>query len=80
MLLSTKAADVGMTKDICGIRYHCETCLNFDLCYKCYPSREVVHPASHPFRSIGPEYETETEATESESSEEDDEASGASEG
>ena len=74
MFRSTNVADVGMAKEIWGIRYHCDTCLDFDLCYKCHLSKEVIHPSTHLLQPIGPEYETETEATDSESSEEDDEA------
>ena len=39
-----------------GINYNCETCLDFDLCYKCYRSRHLIH-LDHPFKMIEPEYE-----------------------
>lgn len=58
---------------ICGIQYHCETYLNFELCYKCYLSREVIHPPTHPFTPIGPEYTTESEASDSNSEKKEDE-------
>ena len=40
--------------------------MNFDLCYTCYLSREVVHLSDNPthcFEAIGTEYQTESEAT-----------------
>ena len=62
---------------MCGIQYHCETCSAFDLCYKCYLSKEVIHPSAHPFRLIGPEYLAESEGGESdEDNEEEDEELG----
>ncbi|KAH0557197.1 hypothetical protein GP486_005013 [Trichoglossum hirsutum] len=49
-----------LNKTVVGIGYECETCSDFDLCYKCYPSRLLIHP-DHPFKIIGPEYEPITE-------------------
>jgi hypothetical protein len=39
-----------------GIVYECETCHNLLFCYKCYPSRHLIHP-DHSFKTVGPEYE-----------------------
>ncbi|KAK8103410.1 uncharacterized protein PG998_010443 [Apiospora kogelbergensis] len=40
-----------------GIGYQCEKCdTQFDLCYKCYELRNVLHDPSHPFKELGPEY------------------------
>ena len=50
--------------------------MTFDLCHKCYLSREVIHPSTHPFVPIGPEYPTESEASESESEDDEDEDDG----
>ena len=47
--------------------------MTFDLCYKCYLSREFIHPAAHLFTPIGPEYPTESEASGSESTDNNDE-------
>ena len=44
--------------------------MNFDLCYTCYLSREVIHLSDNPthcFEAIGTEYQTESEATDSHS-------------
>lgn len=46
--------------------------MQFDLCYKCYPSREKIHPSAHQFRSVGPEYLSGSEGSESEEEEEED--------
>lgn len=46
--------------------------MQFDLCFKCYPSREKIHPSAHQFRSVGPEYLSESEGSGSEEEEEDD--------
>ena len=50
--------------------------MSFELCYKCYLSREVIHPPTHPFILIGPEYASESEEGDidsEEDSEDDDE-------
>lgn len=39
-----------------GTGYHCETCLNFDLCYKCYNSRHLIHPDHPTFKAVGDEF------------------------
>lgn len=38
----------------------CSTCLIFDLCFKCYRSRDTIHP-DHPFDDFGREYESKSE-------------------
>ena len=47
--------------------------MTFDLYYKCYGTREVIHPSAHPFVAIGPEYSTESEASEFESGDDEEE-------
>ena len=46
--------------------------MTFDLCYKCFLSREKTHPSAHTFIPIGPEYAAESEASESETEDDDD--------
>ena len=50
--------------------------MSFDLCYKCYLSRELVHPSAHQFLPIGPEYLTESDGSDGESEEDDEEEEG----
>ncbi|KAK5988121.1 Ankyrin-3-like protein [Cladobotryum mycophilum] len=41
-----------------GPGYHCTTCIDFDLCFKCYPSRKLLHPSDHEsWDEKGPEFE-----------------------
>ena len=40
----------------------CQTCYDFCLCFKCYRSRDNLHP-NHPFEEVGPEYESEPETS-----------------
>lgn len=40
-----------------GIGYQCEECaIHFDLCYKCYELRDVLHDPGHRFKEFGPEF------------------------
>ncbi|KAI1465214.1 uncharacterized protein F4812DRAFT_462059 [Daldinia caldariorum] len=39
-----------------GVYYCCNECPNFGLCFKCYRSRDIVHP-DHSFSGLGNEYE-----------------------
>ncbi|KAL9105932.1 MAG: hypothetical protein Q9187_008636 [Circinaria calcarea] len=39
---------------IVGFDYNCSSC-DFHLCYKCYRSKDILHP-EHNFEEIGPEY------------------------
>ncbi|KAK8044020.1 hypothetical protein PG993_004044 [Apiospora rasikravindrae] len=43
---------------IMGFRYCCWDCrpLIFDLCYKCYNQRSILHNPDHNFEKIGPEF------------------------
>ena len=50
-----------------GIYYGCETCFDFGIRNKCNLSREVIHDPAHSFIPVGPEYTTESEASDSES-------------
>ncbi|RDW61987.1 hypothetical protein BP6252_11420 [Coleophoma cylindrospora] len=60
--MSKKAHDVGGGFcDACllalwGTYFVCQTCLDFCLCFKCYRSRDTLHPG-HPFQDTGIEYE-----------------------
>ncbi|UKZ73022.1 hypothetical protein TrVFT333_000661 [Trichoderma virens FT-333] len=42
---------------IYGFAYHCNKCTDFDLCWKCYSHRDLVHPADHTYEEEGPEFE-----------------------
>ncbi|KXX79910.1 Ankyrin-2 [Madurella mycetomatis] len=44
---------------ITGFRYHCTTCGFFDMCFICYPHRELVHTSGHDFEQKGPEFDEE---------------------
>ena len=54
--------------------------MTFDLCYKCYLSREVIHPSAHSFIPIGPEYPPESEASVPGSEDDEDEDDDSEEG
>ncbi|KAK6860790.1 hypothetical protein PG995_004426 [Apiospora arundinis] len=42
---------------VSGIGNQCEDCgFQFDLCYKCYELRDVLHDPGHHFRELGPEF------------------------
>ncbi|KAK3987705.1 ankyrin-2 [Cladorrhinum sp. PSN332] len=57
------ARTIKWTCDVChcqiyGFIYHCKTCGDYDLCFKCYPHRALVHqPKDHQFEEMGPEFE-----------------------
>lgn len=51
-----------------GIRYGCETCFDFSLCFKCEPSKSKIHPR-HSFRAVGEEWEDKEEDAADEKSE-----------
>lgn len=38
------------------MRYKCKDCWEFDLCYKCYAGRDVLHP-DHEWELMGQEFE-----------------------
>ncbi|XDG00927.1 hypothetical protein ABKA04_000542 [Annulohypoxylon sp. FPYF3050] len=42
--------------DCNGLSYKCKSCMDFDLCYKCYNSRDKIHPSDHEFEEVGPEF------------------------
>ncbi|KAK2595807.1 hypothetical protein QQS21_006571 [Conoideocrella luteorostrata] len=55
--------------NIRGFAYHCNTCLDFDLCFKCYPHRRILHSyPDHSFEARGPEFEDLPDADDSDTS------------
>ncbi|KAK4447196.1 ankyrin repeat-containing domain protein [Podospora aff. communis PSN243] len=38
--------------DVYGVYYHCDSCLDYDLCFKCYAHRDLIHP-KHAFSLSG---------------------------
>jgi ankyrin repeat protein len=42
--------------DICGVVYTCHTCPNFGYCFKCFRSKNTIHP-DHDFLEEGTEFE-----------------------
>lgn len=66
-----------LQKRICGRKYQCETCYEFNLCDKCYAHREITHGAfpDHALKEVGPEFD---EVSESGSTLDDDSSSGSS--
>ncbi|OTA02295.1 hypothetical protein A9Z42_0026630 [Trichoderma parareesei] len=73
---SKKGNPRGETCDSCrakifGFCYHCNECLDFDLCWKCHVHRDLIHLPDHTFDELGPEFEE----TEDDKPEEDDAAS-----
>ncbi|KAK0654316.1 ankyrin-3 [Cercophora samala] len=53
----------------CSVRgpaYNCKTCDDFDFCFKCYPSRHLIHAVTHEFQKEGPEFEDQPDVTEEE--------------
>ncbi|KAL7814629.1 ankyrin repeat-containing domain protein [Trichoderma aethiopicum] len=73
---SKKGNPRGETCDSCrakifGFCYHCNDCLDFDLCWKCHAHSDLIHPADHTYDELGPEFEE----TEDEKPEDDDAAS-----
>ncbi|KAI1213089.1 ankyrin repeat-containing domain protein [Annulohypoxylon truncatum] len=62
-----------ITCDFClfscyGLRYKCRTCMDFDLCYKCYNSKDKLHFPDHEFEEFGPEFDMDEVASHSRSS------------
>ncbi|KAH6609616.1 hypothetical protein Trco_002962 [Trichoderma cornu-damae] len=43
--------------DIYGFGYHCNQCLDFDVCWKCYVHKDLVHFSDHAYEEKGPEFE-----------------------
>ncbi|RFU77308.1 ankyrin 1 [Trichoderma arundinaceum] len=43
--------------DIYGFGYHCNDCLDFDICWKCHVHKELVHFSEHTYEERGPEFE-----------------------
>ncbi|KAH0498228.1 hypothetical protein TgHK011_005494 [Trichoderma gracile] len=73
---SKKGNPRGETCDGCRVKifgfcYHCNDCLDFDLCWKCHAHRDLIHPPDHTYDELGPEFEE----TEDDKPEEDDAAS-----
>ncbi|KAJ8067219.1 hypothetical protein OCU04_004583 [Sclerotinia nivalis] len=60
-MLSTDFRD-GCLFKIVGIWFTCQTCWDFYLCFKCYRSRDALHPDCL-FEERGTEYESEPEAS-----------------
>jgi len=42
----------GCNTTICGARYHCETCPDFDFCSSCYAQKLSTHDGSHQFKEV----------------------------
>ncbi|PNP43866.1 hypothetical protein TGAMA5MH_04149 [Trichoderma gamsii] len=42
---------------IYGFCYHCKECTDYDICWKCYTHKELVHFSDHIFDENGPEFE-----------------------
>ncbi|KAL7799020.1 ankyrin repeat-containing domain protein [Trichoderma ceciliae] len=42
---------------IYGFGYNCNECLDFDICWKCYAHKELVHFSNHTYEERGPEFE-----------------------
>jgi len=42
----------GCDTTICGARYHCETCPDFDFCSSCYAQKLSTHDSSHQFKEV----------------------------
>ncbi|TFB03946.1 Ankyrin-3 [Trichoderma ghanense] len=66
----------GETCDSCrtkiyGFCYHCNDCLDFDLCWKCHARSDLIHSPEHTYEELGPEFEE----TEDDKPEDDDAAS-----
>lgn len=59
-----------------GINYACRVCANYDLCFRCFMSRDIfhrTHPDQDDWEERGPEYEDdETDASNDEGQKEDD--------
>ena len=43
------------SQTIYGIRWNCLSCDDFDFCFRCYMSRDAIHP-DHTFEAIGSEF------------------------
>ncbi|PTB38977.1 hypothetical protein M441DRAFT_242520 [Trichoderma asperellum CBS 433.97] len=46
-----------MIQRIYGFCYHCNECIDYDICWKCYTHKELVHFSDHTFDTNGPEFE-----------------------
>lgn len=42
---------------IYGFCYHCNECIDYDICWKCHTHKELVHFSDHTFDENGPEFE-----------------------
>jgi len=49
---SVDSADWKLQQDVYGCYYHCDECLDFDLCFKCFGHVGKIHP-SHKFSQVG---------------------------
>lgn len=46
-----------MIQRIYGFCYHCNECNDYDICWKCYSHKELLHFSDHILEEKGPEFE-----------------------